>query len=139
MAGEIAGDSGVLIGSGVIGWPLKEARKRVSIITSASRSCFVFANSFCAIANAPAGTIFGLSTFCCSCLYFCSKRFLTGTTALKASEGVAEGSEFDPLGLLVAGIGAIAATLIGRAVKTHTPVNVAPPPISSSYASTLGA
>jgi len=55
------------------------------------------------------------------------------------SEAAAGESDVDPLGLLVAGIGAIAATIIGRKIKTHSEVNIAPAPIASSYATTLGA
>ena len=62
-----------------------------------------------------------------------------GADADKVAEGALAESEFDPLGLLVAGIGALAATLIGRKVKTHEAVNLAPSAIQSSYSTTLGA
>ncbi len=55
------------------------------------------------------------------------------------SEAAAGESEADPLGLVVAALGAVAATVIGRKIKTHTEVDVSPPPIQSSYAATLGA
>lgn len=55
------------------------------------------------------------------------------------AEGALAESEFDPVGLLVAGIGALAATLIGRNVKTHEAVDITPARIQSSYSSTLGA
>ena len=51
----------------------------------------------------------------------------------------AASEEFDPLGLVIAGIGAIAASLIGRRVKTHEAVSASLPVIASSYGSTLGA
>ena len=51
----------------------------------------------------------------------------------------ATSEEFDPLGLVIAGIGAIAASLIGRRVKTHEAVSASLPVIASSYGSTLGA
>jgi hypothetical protein len=57
----------------------------------------------------------------------------------KVAEGALAESEFDPLGLIVAGVGALAASLIGRKVKTHEAVNVAPAVIQSSYADTVGA
>lgn len=47
--------------------------------------------------------------------------------------------EFDPLGLVIAGIGAVAASLIGRKVKTHDSTSGTLPTIASSYGSTLGA
>ena len=62
-----------------------------------------------------------------------------GADADKLAEGALASSEFDPLGLIVAGIGALAATLIGRKIKTHEAVNVAPAVIQSSYSTTLGA
>ena len=48
-------------------------------------------------------------------------------------------SEADPLGLVVAAIGAIAATIIGRKIKTQDHTVVQPDIIQSSYASTIGA
>ena len=57
----------------------------------------------------------------------------------EVSEAAAESSEGDPLGLLIAGIGAIAATVIGRKIKTHTQVVTPDTVVQSSYASTLGA
>jgi len=54
-------------------------------------------------------------------------------TAAAASEG------FDPFGFAIAAIGAIAATLIGRSVKTHQVTAASLPVIASSYGSTLGA
>lgn len=57
----------------------------------------------------------------------------------KVDEGIAATSEFDPLALVVAGIGAIAAAVIGRRVKTHEAVTSSIPQIQSSYAATVGA
>ena len=54
-------------------------------------------------------------------------------SAAAASEG------FDPFGFAIAAIGAIAATLIGRSVKTHEVTAASLPVIASSYGSTLGA
>lgn len=55
-------------------------------------------------------------------------------------EAAVASSEADPLGLVVAAIGAVAASLIGRAVKTHTAVApILTPPVSSSFAATIGA
>ncbi len=68
-----------------------------------------------------------------------AKLAKAGADADKVAEGALAESEFDPLGLLVAGIGALAATLIGRKVKTHEAVNLAPSVIQSSYSTTLGA
>ena len=48
-------------------------------------------------------------------------------------------SEADPLGLVVAAIGAIVATVIGRKIKTQNHTVVQPDIIQSSYASTIGA
>ena len=68
-----------------------------------------------------------------------AKLAKAGADADKLAEGALAESEFDPLGLIVAGIGALAATLIGRKIKTHEAVNVAPAVIQSSYSTTLGA
>jgi hypothetical protein len=68
-----------------------------------------------------------------------AKLVKAGEDADKLAEGALAESEFDPVGLIVAGIGALAATLIGRNVKTHEAVNVAPALIQSSYSTTLGA
>ena len=57
----------------------------------------------------------------------------------KVDEGIAATSEFDPLALVVAGIGAIASAVIGRRVKTHDAVTTSIPQIQSSYAATVGA
>jgi hypothetical protein len=68
-----------------------------------------------------------------------AKAVKAGEDADKVAEGALAESEFDPLGLIVAGIGALAATLVGRKIKTHEAVNVAPAVIQSSYSTTLGA
>lgn len=57
----------------------------------------------------------------------------------KVEEGIAATSEFDPLALVFAGIGAIASAVIGRRVKTHDAVTTSVPRIQSSYAATIGA
>ena len=55
-------------------------------------------------------------------------------------EAAVASSEADPLGLVVAAVGAIAASLIGRSIKTHTPVaSRLLAPVSSSYSATIGA
>ena len=53
--------------------------------------------------------------------------------------GIEGTSEFDPLGLVIAGIGAIAASIIGRGIKTRDETVSNIPVIASSYASTIGA
>ena len=63
---------------------------------------------------------------------------ITGDIGKVDKVAVAE-SEADPLGLVVAAVGAIASSLIGRSVKTHDSVAEGVKQISSSYASTLGA
>jgi len=113
-----------------------DAQRALAAKTAAAASKAADADAATASADSATADVAGIESTVASGV---SKASKISSDIAKASEGVAEGSEFDPLGLLVAGIGAIAATLIGRAVKTHTPVNIAPPPISSSYASTLGA
>ncbi|CAI8391740.1 MAG: Uncharacterised protein [Owenweeksia sp. TMED14] len=65
------------------------------------------------------------------------------TKTLKAikdtDEAAAASEEVDPLGIIVAAIGAIGASIIGRKIKTHTMAVTTPDIISSSYASTVGA
>ena len=113
-----------------------DAQRALAAKTAAAASKAEDADAATASADSATADVAGIESTVASGV---SKASKISSDIAKASEGVAEGSEFDPLGLLVAGIGAIAATLIGRAVKTHTPVNIAPKPISSSYASTLGA
>mgnify|MGYP003631189324 CR=1 FL=1 len=63
---------------------------------------------------------------------------ITGDIGKVDKVAVAE-SEADPLGLVVAAVGAIASSLIGRNVKTHDSVQQGVKQISASYASTFGA
>jgi len=54
-------------------------------------------------------------------------------------EAAAASEEVDPLGIVIAAIGAAAASIIGRKIKTHTMAVSTPDIISASYASTVGA
>ncbi len=56
-----------------------------------------------------------------------------------ADEAETATSEVDPLGIVLAGLGAIAASVIGRRIKTHSQSVSAPSIVSSSWASTVGA
>ena len=65
-----------------------------------------------------------------------AKDALTATKDVE--EGAAAESEADPLGLVVAGIAAIATQFIGRKIKAHEN-EVTAPPAAPSYSQTLGA
>ena len=72
-----------------------------------------------------------------------SEKLVKLTKDLKVVKDVDEADaaseEVDPIGIVLAGLGAIAASVIGRKIKTHTQAVVAPSIVSSSWASTVGA
>ena len=71
-----------------------------------------------------------------------AKDLEDGEKALKVTsdveKGAVETSEADPLGLIVAGVAAVATQIIGRNLKAHKNVVSAPVP-ATTFSATLGA